>query len=212
MPAVHALLDDDDLDYQWKPTSTGVELGAKEDEGNDDLAALIAKARAKHAADHTGPAANPTGLRGASSVSAGGTEDGTGHFTDRGIMLQLTITMRQDPMRAKVISERALKAYEKPRVFTIGSVSFSTILSNTSLTGALQKCALDPIYEKLAEVLDKEKEDIILTYGGERIWSMNFTPERLKIYTDDKLGKAFTYLRITPLLTDRRPSAPRRRI
>lgn len=136
MHAVHALLADDDLDYQWKPTSTGVELGAKDDGANDDLAAMIAKARAKHAADaHTGPAANPTGLRGASSVSAGGGEDGAGHFTDRGIMLQLTITMRQDPVRAKVISARALKAYEKPRVFTIGSVSVSyRFFSRTNLT------------------------------------------------------------------------------
>jgi hypothetical protein len=56
-----------------------------------------------------------------------------------------------------------------------------------------QKCPLDPIYEKLAEVLDKEKEDIILTYDGERIWSSNFTPERLKIYTDEKLGMPFRY-------------------
>lgn len=134
MHAVHALLDDDDLGYEWKPTSTGVELGSKEDV-NDDLAALIAKARAKHAADaHTGPAANPTGLRGASSVSAGGADDGTGHFADRGIMLQLTISMRQDPVRAKVISERALKVYEKPRVFTIGSVSISTVASEVGLT------------------------------------------------------------------------------
>lgn len=38
-------------------------------------------------------------------------------------------------------------------------------------------------------MLDKEKEDIILTYRGERIWSTNFTPERLKIYTDENLGK-----------------------
>lgn len=135
MHAVHALLDDDDLGYEWKPTSTGVELGSKEDRANDDLAALIAKTRAKHAADaHTGPAANPTGLRGASSISAGGADDGTGHFADRGIMLQLTITMRQDPVRAKVISERALKAYEKPRVFTIGSVSISASAFRTNLT------------------------------------------------------------------------------
>lgn len=47
-------------------------------------------------------------------------------------------------------------------------------------------------------MLDKEKEDIILTYNGERIWSTNFTPERLKIYTDEKLGKDVAQYRGNP--------------
>ncbi|GHJ86943.1 hypothetical protein NliqN6_3345 [Naganishia liquefaciens] len=179
---IHTLLDDDD-DFQpypadvWKPTSTGIELDAKDDDTaveNAELAALIARARAKYAAEHYhASSANSAGLREGSNSRSGAfpsAEDSAGYFTDRGIMLQLTVTMRQDPIRAKAISARALKIYEKARVFTIGS-----------------KCSLDPIYEKLAEVLDKEKEDIILTYRGERIWSTNFTPERLKIYTDENL-------------------------
>ncbi|KAJ9119501.1 hypothetical protein QFC22_003209 [Naganishia vaughanmartiniae] len=181
--AIHTFLDDDDdlansTNNEWTHTSTGVQLGGKptDDYGmNDDLAALIAKTRAKLAAETANALqhASVTGARaGSSSEVAGyGADRASGDsFVDRGIMLQLTVTMKQDPIRAKVISERALKAYEKPRVFTIGS-----------------KCPLDPIYEKLAEVLDKEKEDIILTYNGERIWSSNFTPERLKIYTDEKI-------------------------
>ncbi|KAJ9104204.1 hypothetical protein QFC19_004021 [Naganishia cerealis] len=179
MPLI--LDDDDDLAvksaFEWQPTSTGVQLGAQQidDSGmNDDLAALIAKTRAKLAAEGaTAPHANPTSGRTglASEVPGFGTDKSGGDtFVDRGIMLQLTVTMKLDPIRAKNISARALKAYEKPKVFTIGS-----------------KCPLDPIYEKLAEVLDKEKEDIILSYNGERIWSSNFTPERLKIYTDDKI-------------------------
>ncbi|KAJ9096364.1 hypothetical protein QFC21_005185 [Naganishia friedmannii] len=180
---IHTFLDDDDdlaitSNNEWTHTSTGVQLGGKSVDNsgmNDDLAALIAKTRAKlaaettHAPHHTNVAG---GRAGSSSEVAGyGADKVNGDtFVDRGIMLQLTVTMKQDPFRAKVISERALKAYEKPRVFTIGS-----------------KCSLDPIYEKLAEVLDKEKEDLILTYNGERIWSSNFTPERLKIYTDEKL-------------------------
>jgi hypothetical protein len=129
MLPIHSILDDDDdfAPYQtdeWQPTSTGVELGTKTDDivaADDGLAALIAKTRAKYAAEnHHAPHANPTGLRATSNSSVGA--DDSGHFTDRGIMLQLTVTMRQDPVRAKVISERALKIYEKARVFTIGSV------------------------------------------------------------------------------------------
>lgn len=137
---IHTVLDDDD-DFQlchtdaWKPTSTGVELNAKGDAvaaENDELAALIAKTRAKYAAEHPhAPPANSMGFRAGSNPSTSALpsmDEAAGHFTDRGIMLQLTVTMRQDPIRAKVISERALKIYEKARVFTIGSVSVSEFL------------------------------------------------------------------------------------
>lgn len=139
---IHTFLDDDDdlaptTNKEWTPVSTGIQLGHKstDDNGmNRDLAALIAKTRAKLNAE-TAKAPqhlNVTGGRaGSSSEVAGyGADKASGDtFVDRGIMLQLTVTMKQDPFRAKVISERALKAYEKPRVFTIGSVSASLVLS-----------------------------------------------------------------------------------
>jgi hypothetical protein len=92
----------------------------------------------------------------------------------------IIVRMVAEPRRtANGASERAIRAYEKPRTFTLFRVSLSQH-GTTQNTDDGKDQELDVILCTLAEMLHTGPDQLVLEHKGTRLMSMRLTPNSLK--------------------------------